>query len=205
MSRCGFCLPASRSKGDQMRVLGVWLAMVLLAAPAWCQASRNGESAAGRWEVYGGLALTGPNSSDARWGGGGGICGYPLRWLGVQGDFSVAEGNTGSTNNTTLTDYLAGPRLARRLSQSVQVSPFVDYLVGVQHLNNASTQHSYYYATGSGAAQAADGGMDIRVNSRVAVRAQAGGVFSHFAVAGGSTNGATNIRWRAGVYLVFQF
>lgn len=178
--------------------------MVLLGTSAWCQASRNGESTEGRWEVYGGLALTGPNSSDARTGGGGGICGYPLRWLGVQGDVSAVQGNPGSTNTTTLTDFLVGPRLGK-LSRSAIVSPFADYLVGVQHMNNSSTQHSYYYVTGFGAAQAVDGGIDVRLASRLALRAQVGGVFSHFAVGAGSTNGATNIRWRIGAYLVYRF
>ena len=189
-----------------MHILRVCVAMILVSGTVcWCQAPRTAEPAERRWEVYGGLALSGPNSSNARSGAGGGICGYPLLWLGVQGDFSVVQGGNGTANPTILTDFLVGPRLARPLSRSVFVSPFVDYLFGVQHLNNGSSQHSYYYVTGSGAAQALDGGVDIRLIRSLALRAQVGGVFSHFAVGAGSTNGATNIRWRAGAYLVYRF
>lgn len=187
-----------------MRLLRFLVIAVFLSGTfCRCQAPRATEAAARRWEVYGGLALTGPNSSNARTGVGGGIVGYPIRWLGVQGDISAVWGNDGSTNNTTLTDVLFGPRVAGPASSKVR--PFADFLFGVQHMNNSSTQHSYYYTTGFGSAEALDAGIDVRLTSRLTVRAQLGGVFSRFAVFAGLTNGATNIRWRTGAYLVYRF
>jgi hypothetical protein len=115
------------------------LMMILLWRRCWAQASRASEIDH-RWEIYGGLALTGPNPSNARSGGGGGLGWYPVRWLGVQGDCSVVFQGAGGGNNTTLTDFLIGPRLGKQASGPLRVSPFVDLLFGLQHMNNSSSQ-----------------------------------------------------------------
>src|SRR5579863_492820 len=91
-------------KGEAMRpALVCFVVMLLPAGSCWCQGSRMTESFQ-RWEIYGGLALTGPNPSQARSGGAAGFSGYPLGWLGVEGELSVLQGSSGAANTTTLTD-----------------------------------------------------------------------------------------------------
>ena len=69
-------------------------------------------------------------------------------------------------------------------------------------MDNSSSQHSYYYANGSGAAFAGDVGADFRVSRHLALRGQGGFIFSQFSTPPTKTD---NTRWRAGTYLVYRF
>lgn len=100
------------------------------------------EAAPYRGAVYAGLVFTGSNPSNATFGSGGGGSFRAFRWIEVSGDFSVYLGTSGVANNTTLFDYLVGPRLSAPLSPSFRFTPFCDFLIGGQTLHNGSTQHS---------------------------------------------------------------
>jgi hypothetical protein len=180
-----------------------WLslpALMLCGVCAWSQAHSSPEFDARRYQIYGGAAFTGSNPSENTQGFGFGFGGDFNRRAGVQGEFTVVRSSCCVVNTVTLIDFLAGPRLAQPLSRSSRVGLFADFLVGAQHVDNSDArQHSFLYRNGAGPAAALDGGLDFRVSSRLALRAQAGGVFSQFAGAGAAS------RWRAGTFLVYRF
>ena len=185
---------------DRSVVLLLWL---LAGTVAWSQAQPTREYPPTRGDVYVGGAFTGSDpASTASAGLGGGLDFRVLRWIGVAGDFSVYVANSGVANTTTLSDYLVGPRIEKPLSGTARVSPFADFLAGGQSFNNSSSQHSYYYANGSGAAFAGDVGADFRVSRHLALRGQGGFIFSQFSTPPTKTD---NTRWRAGTYLVYRF
>jgi len=161
------------------------------------------ESAYRRYEVYGGAAFSGSNPSGDTFGGGFGVAGNFRRWAGVLGKFTFVRGTHSVVNQITLTDYLVGPRIAKPFSASSHLSPFADVLFGGQTLNNSSNHHSWYYTNGTGAAIAADGGFDVRLTSRVAIRGELGLVHSWFSTFGSGS--VSNDRWRAATYVVYHF
>lgn len=156
-----------------------------------------------RWQVYGGPVFTGSNPSGATFGFGFGVAGDFTRWIGAAGDFTLVQTTCCVVNHIVLTDYLFGPRVQIPMSHFGKVSPFADVLFGGQTLTNSSNHHSWYYVTGTEPAMAADGGLDIRLSHRLAIRSQAGYIYSRFAVAG--TPAVSNSRWRAATSLVFRF
>ncbi len=181
-----------------MRLLPA-LTSILLVAPLWCGAQAP---AVPRNDLFAGAAFTGSNpASNGTAGVNGGADFHLIGPLGVDGQISWFSAGNGAANTTTIVDYLVGPRAQARLS--TRVAPFADFLVGGQTLSNSSSQHSYYYTNGSGFATAVDAGADIRLTRRIALRGQAGFVFSEFAVVGASPVG--NYRFRGGVNLVYRF
>jgi hypothetical protein len=120
--------------------------------------------------------------------------------LEIVGEFDSYVGTAGVANSTTLFDYLAGPRIS--VNRNSRISPFADFLAGGQYLHNGSTQHSYYYANGGGAALAAEGGLDVRLTRHLALRAQAGILHSTFATPPTTTS---NNGFRAASFLVLRF
>ena len=96
-------------------------------------------------------------------------------------------------------------RMPRKLTvraESRLKHPVADVLFGGQRLNNSSNHHSYLYNNGSGAAIAADGGLDLRLTSRIAFRGELGLVHSQFSQTTGSVS---NDGWRAATYVVYHF
>ncbi len=154
------------------------------------------------WDFYGGGAYIGSNpASSASAGIGGGVDFLADRWIGGRGDISIFRATSGVANTTTTVDYLFGPRIGKPPSGS-RLSPFADFLVGVQTFHNGSMQHSYYYGNGAGFALAADGGIDIGFSRHFAFRGQAGFSSSQYET---SPTKTTNNRWRAGTFLVYRF
>jgi len=179
-------------------------ALLSLAAPAWSQAHSFTESQYQRFEIYGGPVFAGSNPTGDTYGGGFGVGGNFARWAGVMGEFTLLRGSCCSVNTTTLTDYLVGPRVAKPFSASSRLGPFADVLFGGQTLNNSSNHHTWMYSNGTGPAIAADGGVDVRLTRRLAIRAELGLVHSWF-IPGGGGGTVSNDRWRAASYVVYRF
>jgi len=179
------------------------LLMVFLGTRAWGQAQPRSESTLRRYEIYGGSAFSGGNPSGDSFGGGFGFSGNFTRWAGALGEFTILQHTCCVVNSITLTDYLLGPRIAKRLSASSRVTPFADVLFGGQTLLNSSNHHSWEFNNGSGPAIAGDGGADISVTSRLALRGEFGFIHSRFSRLGASA--VSNDRWRAGTYIVYRF
>ena len=168
---------------------------------ASCQVSPRHESAAPtNGDVFVGAVFNSNNPANGTAGLGGGAVFHVYRILEVVGEFDSYIGSPGVANTTTLFDYLVGPRLV--LVRRSRLTPFADFMGGGQYLHNGSTQHSYYYGNGGGAALAADGGIDIRLSRHLALRAQAGFIHSTFVTAPTTTS---NDRLRAASFLVFRF
>lgn len=119
---------------------------------------------------FAGGAFTGSNPSNATTGFGGGAAFRLYRMVGIAAEFDSYIGTSGVANPTALYDYLVGPRIS--FNRSARLSAFADFLGGGQYMHNGSTQHSYYYGNGGGAALAADGGVDVRLTRHLAFRAQ---------------------------------
>lgn len=187
-----------------MRPSWVSLPLLLLSGTlAWSQAQPLAESNFRRFEVHGGPVFNGSNPSNATFGAGFGVGESFTRWGAVQGEFTYAGSSCCASNYVTLTDYLFGPRIVVPVSGSTRVSPFADVLFGGQTLNNSSNHHSWLYNNGSGPAIAVDGGMDLRMTSRLSVRGQFGMIDSRFSQSGASS--VVNNRWRAATYIVCRF
>lgn len=168
----------------------------------WSQTQPSKESESPHGDFYVGGEFTGSNpASNASAGIGGGADFRVYRWIGIQGDVSVFIAASGVANTTATIDYLVGPRIAKPPS-GARLTPFADFLIGGQSFQNSSTQHSYFYTNGSGFAFAGDGGLDIRLAKHLSLRGQAGVISSRYTTPPTTT---TNVRWRAGTFLVYRF
>lgn len=176
--------------------------LIQSGALLWSQTEPPKPSASPHGDLYVGGAYTGSNpASNASAGIGGGADFRVYKWVEIQGDVSAFFATSGVANVTTTIDYLVGPRIAKPSSRS-RLSPFADFLIGGQSFQNSSTQHSYYYANGTGFAFAGDGGLDIRLAKHLSLRGQAGVISSRYTTPPTTT---TNIRWRAGTFLAYCF
>jgi hypothetical protein len=175
--------------------------LLLSCTSAWCQVSPHHESAdPTNGSIFVGAAFTSNNPANGTVGIGGGASFHVYRMLEIAGEVDSYIGSPGSENTTTLLDYLVGPRIS--FSRNSRLSPFADFMAGGQSLHNSSTQHSYFYANGGGAALAGDGGVDVKLTRHLAVRAEAGIIHSNFATPPTTT---WNNSMRAGSYLLFRF
>ena len=165
-----------------------------------CQVSARHESTPPSGDFYIGGAFTNNNPGNGTAGLGAGVDIRVFRMVEFAGEFDSYFGKSGSANTTALFDYLVGPRIS--FDRSARLSPFGDFMGGGQYLHNGSTQHSYYYGNGGGAAFAADGGIDVRLARHLAIRAQIGFIHSTFATSPTTT---PNNRLRAGTFLVLRF
>jgi len=195
--------PAVNFERGDMRICVIFLSLLIQSgALLWAQTQPPKQSASPHGDLYFGGAYTGNNpSSNASGGIGGGVDIQTYEWIAIQGDVSAFLATSGFANLTTAIDYLIGPRIAKPPSRS-RLSPFADFLIGGQSFHNSSTQHSYYYANGTGFAFAGDGGLDIRLAKHLSLRGQAGVISSRYTMPPTTT---TNIRWRAGTFLVYCF
>jgi hypothetical protein len=175
--------------------------LVFASSLASCQVSPHHESSnPTNGDLFFGAVFNSNNPGNGTAGLGGGASFRVYRVLEVVGEFDSYIGSPGVANTTTLLDYMVGPRFS--MNHGSRLSPFADFMAGGQYLHNGSTQHSYYYANGGGAALAADGGIDIRLVRHLALRAQAGFIHSTFATPPTRTS---NDRLRAATFLVFRF
>ncbi|MBZ5720994.1 MAG: porin family protein [Acidobacteriia bacterium] len=156
-----------------------------------------------RAEVFGGYqylrASTGVSGVDSLnlngWNAS--FSGYFNHYLGVTGDFSGAYGTPtilGVGLKTTVYTYMFGPVV--RLTNNSKFTPFAHALFGGGHFKGEVLGVS---ATDSGFTWAAGGGLDVNLNSKVAVRvAQADFVQTKF-----FSDSQNNFRYSAGI--VFKF
>lgn len=182
------------------------LLLFLSSSLAWSQAEPGSALTNTRFDIYGGPAFTGNSPGVASTGFNAGVGVRVLPWMAGVFDLSAYFGNNGVANTATMTDYLVGPRFFAPRSARSRVKPFADVLFGGQSLHDSSSQHSYYPGNGSGIALAADGGLDLGISRHLAIRGQAGFIYSRFAVVGTGLNGPlSNNRYRAGVGMVYRF
>jgi opacity protein-like surface antigen len=136
----------------------------------------------------GSLNLNGWNAS---------FSGYFNHYLGVTGDFSGAYGTPtflGIGVKTKIYTYMFGPVV--RFTNDSKFTPFAHALFGGGHINGEVLGIS---ASDSGFTWAAGGGLDVNLNSKVAVRvAQADFLQTKF-----GSDSQNNFRYSAGV--VFKF
>jgi hypothetical protein len=121
-------------------------------------------------------------------GGSASLGAYFNDWLGIVGDFGVYHfSQSGITANTYT--FLGGPRLSANRGQ--RVSPFVQFLVGGDHVDVVGTG-------ASGFAWSTGGGADLALSRHIAMRPQ----FDYIGLraAGNTTHSA-----RASISLVFRF
>jgi hypothetical protein len=174
--------------------------LLLTCSLASCQVSPHHEAAdPTNGTIFVGAAFTSNNPANGTVGLGGGASFHVYRTVEVVGEVDSYIGSPGVANRTTLLDYLVGPRIS--MNRGSRLSPFADFMAGGQYLHNGSTQHSYYYANGGGAAFAGDGGIDVRLTRHLALRAQAGFIHSSFATPPTTTS---NNRMRAASFLLFR-
>jgi opacity protein-like surface antigen len=121
-------------------------------------------------ELFGGYSYAGGNFH----GWNASVTGNVNGWLGLTADFSGHYG--GSTEGDIFTEkqransYLFGPRVSFRKRK--RVSPFVYALFGVSRLSVRETfMGQTFAASDSGFGTAIGGGLDIRLNKRLALRA----------------------------------
>ena len=94
--------------------------LLLGASCAGAQAHPEKNTTASYAEVYGGPAFTGSNPGNGTFGAGGGLDLQFSHGLGLVGDFTLCRGSGGSANNTTVTDYLFGPRYSMPILKSIR-------------------------------------------------------------------------------------
>jgi hypothetical protein len=177
------------------------LFLVLSGNQAWSQAHTYGEAVPSNGTFHVGSAFTGSNPGGGTVGIGGGVTAQFHRWIGGAAELDFFPGTMGD-GYTTMVEYLVGPRISVPLSPSARITPFGHALFGGQTFNNSSTQHTYYYANGTGGVLAGDGGVDVRITRHLELRGQAGVIHSTFATHPGSTSITS---WRAGTFFVYRF
>lgn len=150
-----------------------WLTPILLLAPVSIFAQEHPKG-----ELFGGysyLHATGPSVSFHGWNAS--VAGNFTSWLGVEMDFSGHHGRPfldlggitvqiPGTPKVNVHSFLAGPKFAYRAGNSV--TPFAHVLFGA---TRASFGLFGLSANDTAAAALAGGGLDVRLNDLIAVRA----------------------------------
>jgi peptidoglycan-associated lipoprotein len=131
--------------------------------------------------------------------GGSASIGLPLphRFTAVA-DFGAthAENINNSTEDLTLFTYLFGVRYAPKRLQSRHISPFAEAMFGAAH-----TYSQFPLVNGgNGIAAMTGGGLDIRLNRRISIRAfDADYLFTH--IPNGANDSQNNLRITSGLVL----
>src|SRR5215217_3503116 len=119
-------------------------------------------------EVFGGYSYPGGNFH----GWNASVTGNVNKWFGVTGDFSGFYGGSSGPNfeeSQGVHTYMVGPRISLRRKR---VTPFAHALFGGSHINFRALQSGERFsASDKGSSIALGGGLDVRVNNRIAVRA----------------------------------
>jgi len=101
------------------------------------------------------------------------ITGNVNRWFGVMADYSVhhsTENDVISQEKQRADAFLFGPRFA--IGKRKRVTPFVYALFGATRLNVKLTiGNENFYASDTGFGLALGGGLDVKVNDHLAIRA----------------------------------
>ena len=153
--------------------------VLLLGAAASAQTPAAVDFNSSRWEVFAGTAWAGPNPSNARFGGDGGLNFRIVRPINVAGEVSVCT-HTAGGNTATLVDYFVGPRFSTTWSARSRVSLFADFLFGGQTMTNSNNNPEIYYMNNTSFALAGDVGFEVALTRHLAVLGQGGFVESKF-------------------------
>jgi hypothetical protein len=121
-----------------------------------------------RVEVFGGYSYAGGNFH----GWNASVTGNVNKWFGVMADFSGYYGGSSGPNfdeRQSAHTYLVGPKISFRRKR---VTPFAYALFGGLHINIRTSEFGERSSTSdTGSSIAVGGGLDVRVNDRIAIRA----------------------------------
>lgn len=121
-----------------------------------------------RVEVFGGYSYAGGNFH----GWNASVTGNVSRWFGVTADFSGYYGGASGPNfeeRQSVHTYMVGPKISLRRKR---MTPFAYALFGGLRISSTATEFGQQFsASDTGSSIALGGGLDVRVNDRIAVRA----------------------------------
>ena len=136
--------------------------MVMMYLPTMAQEQKP------RVEVFGGYSYAGGNFH----GWNASVTGNVNKWFGVTADFSGYHGGTSEPNfeeRQSANTYMVGPKFSLRRKR---VTPFAYALFGGARIHSRATEFGQLsIATDTGSGIALGGGLDVRVNDRIAIRA----------------------------------
>jgi hypothetical protein len=161
-------------------------------------------------DVFGGYVF---GSGDSNQSGGGLLAGFDVNdlykrlGLTVEFDWTKASSPPSPVNATSEFNVLAGPRFT--FAETSKVSPFADVLVGTETFHNGGQLYTYRFNSGTSLAWSVDGGVDVKLSKRFALRGQAGylGTSLGNSLDGNPGNGGSTFagRVRVGGTAVFRF
>jgi opacity protein-like surface antigen len=149
-----------------------------------------------RVELFGGYSYAGGNFH----GWNASVTGNLNRWFGVTADFSGYNGVSREPNfeeKQSVQTYMFGPKFSVRRKR---VTTFAYALFGGARINSRATVFGQrFFASDTGSSLALGGGLDVRLNDRIAIRA--------FQIDYLRTNlfGEANNRGRLSFGVVFRF
>jgi len=121
-----------------------------------------------RVEVFGGYSYAGGNFH----GGNASVTANVNQWFGVTADFSGYHGGSSGPNfeeQQKAYTYMVGPRFS---FPRERVIPFAYALFGGLHISSSATAFGQRFsASDAGPSLAFGGGLDVRLNDRIAIRA----------------------------------
>jgi hypothetical protein len=121
-----------------------------------------------RLEVFGGYSYAGGNFHG--WHASATV--NVNKWFGVTADFSGYYGGTSEPNfeeRQNVHTYMVGPKISLRRKR---VIPFAYALFGGSRISSRATEFGQqFFASDAGSSIALGGGLDVRVNDRIAIRA----------------------------------
>lgn len=172
-------------------------AVCLILIGALSAAAQNDETKAPRVEVFGGYTH---NLGDAQ-GWNASVAVNANNWFGVVADFSQLTSKNSEPNveeKVRATTYLFGPQFSYRGSK--RVTPFARVLFGAANIKaKAVFSNQTFQVSDTNFSYGAGGGLDIRINKNISIRAiQADYIHTKF-----FTEGMHNGRLSFGV--VFRF
>lgn len=186
--------------------------LVFLSALAWSQAQPAKSASSHGMDVFASYIYGSGNENQA---GGGVLAGFDMARVYKKIGLTVEFGRTSASsppspvNATSELNFLAGPRYSFPVAASSKVAPFVDALIGTDTFHNAGQAYTWGFNNHTAFAWAVDGGIDLRLSSRFALRGQAGYLGTSLATStyGGPVSPATTFagRARVGGGLVFRF
>ena len=144
------------------RILFVAGLMVMMYLPAMAQEETP------RVEVFGGYSYAGGNFH----GWNASVTGNVNKWFGVTADFSGYHGVDSGPNfeeRQSVHTYMVGPKISLRRKR---LTAFAYALFGGSRISSRATEFGQQFsASDTGSSIALGGGLDVKVNDRIAIRA----------------------------------
>ena len=130
--------------------------------------STRAQGEAPRVEMFGGYSYAGGNFH----GWNASVTGNVNKWFGVTADFSGYHGGASEPNfeeRQKVYTYMVGPKFSLRRKR---VIPFAYALFGGLHISSRDTIFGQRFsASDTGSSIALGGGLDVRLNDKIAIRA----------------------------------